>query len=31
VEKITAFEDGDLLEPYLEEIDISDLLKEVNI
>ena len=31
VESITAFEDGDQLDPYLEEIDISHLLKEVNI
>ena len=31
VENITAFEDGEMLDPYLEEIDISDLIKEVNI
>ena len=31
VESISAFDDTDQLDPYLEDIDIADLLKEVNI
>ena len=31
VENITAFEDDTHLDPYIEEIDISELLREVNI